>query len=100
MEISTIETEPAHFEELWHLSLDENKGENLSTIHECVQFTETNSEQVKDDNQHMKEEYPQLTDPTYWISYEYQQILEEIKKLNEKMNLILSTIEKKPKKIP
>ena len=65
MEISTIETEPAHFEELWHLSLDENKGENLSTIHECVQFTETNSEQVKDDNQHIKKTYFEILSPIY-----------------------------------
>ena len=44
------------------------------------------------------EEFSQLTDPTYWLSYEYQQIYAEVKKLNEKMNLILSIIEKKPRK--
>ena len=38
-----------------------------------------------------------LGEPTYWLSYEYKQILAELQKLNEKMDLILS-LQKKPKK--
>ena len=37
-----------------------------------------------------------LGDPVYWLSYEYKQIQAEMKKLNDKMDLILS--QKKPKK--
>ena len=39
-----------------------------------------------------------IEDPTYWISYEYKQIQAEMVKLNEKMDLILSIIQKKPRK--
>ena len=39
-----------------------------------------------------------LGDPTYWLSYEYKQIQVEMQKLNEKMDLILSILQKKPKK--
>ena len=39
-----------------------------------------------------------IEDPTYWISYEYKQIQAEMVKLNEKMELILSIIQKKPRK--
>ena len=39
-----------------------------------------------------------LGDPTYWLSYEYKQMQTEMVKLNEKMDLILSIIQKKPRK--
>ncbi len=39
-----------------------------------------------------------LGDPTFWLSYEYKQIQVEMQKLNEKMDLILSILQKKPKK--
>ena len=39
-----------------------------------------------------------LGDPTYWLSYEYKQIQVEIQKLNEKMDLLLSILQKKSKK--
>ena len=39
-----------------------------------------------------------LTEPTYWLSYEYRQMQDEMQKLNEKMDLILSILQKKPKK--
>ncbi len=39
-----------------------------------------------------------LGDPTYWLSYEYKQIQLEMQKLNDKMNLILSLVQNKPKK--
>ena len=39
-----------------------------------------------------------LGDPTYWLSSEYRQMQTEMKKLNEKMDLILSILQKKPKK--
>ena len=35
--------------------------------------------------------------PVYWLSYEYKQMQAEMKKLNDKMDLILS-LQKKPKK--
>ena len=38
-----------------------------------------------------------LGDPVYLLSYEYKQIKEEMEKLNDKMDLILS-LQKKPKK--
>ena len=37
-------------------------------------------------------------EPTYWLSYEYKQMQTEMLKLNEKMDLILSILQKKPKK--
>ena len=39
-----------------------------------------------------------LGDPVYWLSYEYKQIKAEMEKLNDKMDLILSLLQKKPKK--
>ena len=39
-----------------------------------------------------------LCDPTYWLSYEYKQMQAEMIKLNDKMDLILSIIQKKPRK--
>ena len=39
-----------------------------------------------------------LGDPTYWLSSEYKQMQTEMLKLNEKMDLILSILQKKPKK--
>ena len=39
-----------------------------------------------------------LGDPTYWLSYEYEQMQVEMQKLNEKMDLILCILQKKPKK--
>ena len=39
-----------------------------------------------------------LGDPVYWLSYEYKQIQAEMEKLNNKMDLILSLLQKKPKK--
>ena len=43
-------------------------------------------------------EIPQC-EPTYWISYKFKQIYEEIQNLNSKMDTILSKIEKKGRKI-
>ena len=37
-------------------------------------------------------------EPTYWLSYEYKHMQTEMLKLNEKMDLILSILQKKPKK--
>ena len=39
-----------------------------------------------------------LGDPVYWLSYEYKQIKAEMEKLNDKMDLILPLLQKKPKK--
>ena len=44
-------------------------------------------------------EIPQHSEPTYWVSYEFKQIYEEIQRLNTKMDTILSIIEKKARKI-
>ena len=47
------------------------------------------------------EEFPQLTDPTYWLSYEYQQIYAEVlqqraaKEVKKKVNEILPSEVKK-----
>ena len=49
----------------------------------------------------LKQEWQPTTDlgnPTYWLSYEYKQMQAEMQKLNEKMDLILSILQKKPKK--
>ena len=43
-------------------------------------------------------DFPQLTEPTYWLSYEYKQMQLEMEKLNEKMDLILSLLQKKQRK--
>ena len=39
-----------------------------------------------------------LGDTTYWQPYEYKQMQAEMQKLNQKMDLILSILQKKPKK--
>ena len=39
-----------------------------------------------------------LGEPVYCRSYEYKQIQAEMEKLNDKMDLILSLLQKKPKK--
>ena len=102
MDISSIKKEVEQFNEPTHAPSEEDEGENQSAIQEYVQLTEptTNfsSEQIEKEIQPTNAEFAQLTDPTYWLSYEYQQITAEVKKLNDKMNLILSIIEKKPRK--
>ena len=37
-------------------------------------------------------------EPSYWLSYEYNQMFDQMKSLDEKMNIILSIIQKKPRK--
>ena len=44
------------------------------------------------------QEFPQLAEPTYWLSYEYEKLSEEVKILHEKNDLVLSIIKKKPRK--
>ena len=44
------------------------------------------------------QEYSQLTEPNYWLFYEYQKISGEVNKLNEKIDLVLSIIRKKPRR--
>ena len=44
-------------------------------------------------------EIPHQCEPTYWVSYEFKQIYEEMQRLNTKMDTILSIIEKKARKI-
>ena len=45
-----------------------------------------------------QQDFKQLTDQTYWLSYEYKQIHEELVKLNDKMDSILTHLQSKPKK--
>lgn len=87
--LSIKKEEIEQFKEPMHSLSEPGEGENPATIQEYVEIT---------NEKPPSEEFPQLTDPTYWLSYEYQQIYAEVKKLNEKMNLILSIIEKKPRK--
>ena len=44
------------------------------------------------------ESFPQLTEPTYWISHEYKEITKDIVKLNEKMDLILNSLPSRKRK--
>ena len=44
-------------------------------------------------------EIPNQCEPTYWVSYEFKQIYEEMQRLNTKMDTILSIIERKGKKV-
>ena len=44
------------------------------------------------------QEFTQLTEPTYWLSYEYENLSKEVKKLNEKIDSVLLIIQKKPRK--
>ena len=44
------------------------------------------------------ESFPQLTEPTYWISHEYKEIKKDIVKMNEKMDLILNSVPAKKRK--
>lgn len=43
-------------------------------------------------------QFPQLTEPTYWLSHEYKEIQKEIVKLNEKMDLIISLLPSRKRK--
>ena len=45
-----------------------------------------------------QQDFKQLTDPTYWLSYENKQIHEELVKLNDKMDSILTHLQSKPRK--
>lgn len=45
-----------------------------------------------------KAEFPQITEPTYWISHEYKEIKKDIVKLNEKMDLILNSLPSRKRK--
>ena len=101
MDITSIKKEFEQFNESTHTSSQQNERVNQSTTQEYVQLndpTNLSSERIEKDNQPTNQEFVQLSDPTYWLSYEYQQIIDEVKKLNEKINLILSIIEKKPRK--
>ncbi len=44
------------------------------------------------------ESFPQLTEPTYWISHEYNEIKKDIMKLNEKLDLILHSLPSRKRK--
>ena len=96
-----MKKEVEQFNEPTHSPSEQNEGENQSAIQENMQLTEPtdfSSEYIEKEDHSTNEEFSQLTDPTYWLSYEYQQITAELKKLDEKMNLILSIIQKKPRK--
>ena len=73
---------------------EQTETQNKPNIQE-IQHDLSQSVNTVEDSQNIQE-YPQLTEPTYWLSYEYQKISEEITNLNEKIDLILSTIKKKP----
>ena len=57
----------------------------------------THQEEMETPKQEAFEPTTDLGDPVYWLSYEYKQMQAEMKKLNDKMDLILS-LQKKPKK--
>ena len=86
--LSIVKEEVEQFKEPMHSLSEPGEGENPATIQEYVEIT---------NEKPPSEVFAQLTDTTYCLLYEYQQIYAEVKKLNEKMNLILSIIEKKPR---
>ena len=45
-----------------------------------------------------QQEFNQLTEPNYWISYEYRQIQDELVELKQRMDTILTLLQSKPKK--
>ena len=96
--LSIVKEEVEQFKEPMHSLSEPGEGENPTTTQEYVEITRPTIRSSGQNEKPPSEEFPQLTDPTYWLSYEYQQIYAEVKKLNEKMNLILSIIEKKPRK--
>ena len=98
MDILSIKKEVDQFKEPTHSQSEPGEGENPTTIQEYVEIEHPTNLSSEQNEKPPSEEFSQLTDPTYWLSYEYQQIYAEVKKLNEKMNLILSIIEKKPRK--
>ena len=87
-------------------TMETPKEENCETTpreESCGSITETPKEENCELNYIMetpKDWQPatDLGDPTFWLSYEYKQIQVEMQKLNEKMDLILSILQKKPKK--
>ena len=79
------------------------KEENCETTMNYTTETlrEENCEPIMNYMMETPKDWQETTDlgnPTYWLSYEYKQMQVEMQKLNEKMDLILSIIQKKPKK--
>ena len=85
------------FDEPTQFLSDQNEVDKESTFQDDMQFPNFSLEETETENHHTNKGLVQLADPT-WFSYVYQQILGEIMKLDEKLNLILSIIEKKPRK--
>ena len=85
------------FDEPTQFLSEQNEVDNESTFQDDMQFPNFSLEETETENHHTNKGLVQLADPT-WFSYEYQQIHGEIMKLDEKLNLILSIIEKKPRK--
>ena len=85
------------FDEPTQFLSEQNEVDNESTFQDDMQFPNFSLEETETENHHTNKGLVQLADPN-WFSYEYQQILGEIMKLDEKLNLILSIIEKKPRK--
>ena len=93
-------------EENYETTTETPKEENCETTpreESCGSITEKPKEENCELNYIMetpKDWQPtkDLSDPVYWLSYEYKQIQAEMGKLNDKMDLILSLVQNKPKK--
>ena len=77
-------------------NLEQTETQSQSNYQE-IEHNHSQSVNTVQDGQTIQE-YPQLSEPTYWLSYEYQKLSEEVKKLNEKIDLVLSIIRKKARK--
>ena len=82
--LSIKKEEIEQFKEPMHSLSEPGEGENPTTIQEDVEIVHPTVLSSGENEKPPSAEFPQLTDPTYWLSYEYQQIYAEVKKLNEK----------------
>ena len=83
-----------------HLNFGQTDLQNQTSSQKFGQLTEQDDAKSLKDVEENKtiQEFPQLSEPTYWLSYEYEKLSEEVKKLHEKIDLVLSIIKKKPRR--
>ena len=75
-------------------------SQNQTSFQKFGQLTEQDDAKSVTDVQENQtiQEFPQLAEPTYWLSYEYEKLSQEVKKLHEKIDLVVSIVKKKPRK--
>ena len=83
-----------------NLNFGHTVSQNQTSFQKIGQLTEQDDAKSLKDVEENKtiQEFPQLDEPTYWLSYEYEKLSQEVKKLHEKIDLVVSIVKKKPRK--